>query len=1189
MKFREIYWFELKFQFRRYVLWIFFTVVLSLVVLSVTTMFDNVERGEYFLNSPIAIALIATLSTLLGMTLSAAVSGSAAVRDLQTGMDPLMYTTAIKKPAYLGGRFLASFTINLLVVFFILFLLMLIPLLPVPQHYFTEFNLASYAGAVILFAIPNVFITTGIIFSLGVLSRKAMAGFLAAALLFFTVLMTMDIVAGELGKWELGKKIDFSGMTILKEKGMADTPLQMQGDLVEVNGFLVIHRLGWMGVAGAFLALAYFNFGFVHHNTKSRKRKINNYEKASGKEKIIWETSVSAPVDERVFDNKTALEQAVFLTWSCFKDLIRAKVWLILPLTALIMIYVGEEVLEGQLGVSMVPTTWRVITLFNFFIAVKLVVIILTTFYAGELVWKDRDARINEIADATPVSNWLLFISKLGSLILMLLMAQFLFMISGITIQLIQGYYEIDVLLYLKTMLGLGLVDYLIFAVVALFVHVLVNHKYVGHLLVFVACYYMFFPEELNLQHHLLIFGSGPSWSYSEISGFEPFLFPWFLYKIYWMGWAFLLALLTGLFWNRGKENLFGRRIKKAKLYFSGTTRKVSFPVLILISILGGYLFYNTNILNTYVSADEISKNRALYEKYYGKFKNVSQPLLTGVKLEGEIYPEKREAVFFGTYQLINKTESVIDTLHVATNSNVFTDKVKFSRNTETIMIDTKLGHQIYKLQTPLQPGDSVSMNFKVHFRENGFTNAGLKRAVVGNGTYLGYHNMPGIGYERDREIGDSLERKKYGLNPRPAIRSVNSEEAKMDMEGEHNISFEALLGTSVNQTAITAGTLNRSWIKNNRRYSHFTTDVPIRHNYEIFSAVYEVHKAAWRDVEIQIYYHPEHFKNLGRMVEGVKASLEYFSDNFSPYPHSQIRLVEYPGSGVGLNGNPVTMSYSEGFSLLAPENDHFHLNFPFAVIGHEVAHQWWGGELRPAYAEGGALLTESLAWYSSMVVVEKTYGPEHLNLLMRVMRQEFLTPRSIADVPLIRATDKFSVYRKGPFAMYALKEYIGEKKINVALKSLLDEFGDGEPPLAVSLDLYQKLEEVTPDSLQYLLKDLFLRNSFWKLSADKATVEEMPSGKWKVSFDVDTEKVSVDEKGVETELPVMDYIEIGIYGNSPEGDLGEVLHLKKHRLKKGKQRLEITVGQKPDLAGIDPNRLLIDRDMKDNFAEIAQ
>ena len=192
----------------------------------------------------------------------------------------------------------------------------------------------------------------------------------------------------------------------------------------------------------------------------------------------------------------------------------------------------------------------------------------------------------------------------------------------------------------------------------------------------------------------------------------------------------------------------------------------------------------------------------------------------------------------------------------------------------------------------------------------------------------------------------------------------------------------------------------------------------------------------------------------------------------------------------------------------MRPDEDPRDVDFAFAVMAHEVAHQWWGHRLVPALVEGAPLLTESLAWYSAMDVVEAEFGPDHLERLMGVMRQAYLAPRPESGVPLLRASDWFDAYRKGPFAMYALREYVGEEQVDAALRRLLAEHGGGEPPLPTSLDLYRELRAVTPDSLRYLLADLFERNTFWELATEEATAEPTGTGAWRVTLDVRARKV---------------------------------------------------------------------------------
>ncbi|MCP4154535.1 MAG: hypothetical protein GY757_42825, partial [bacterium] len=72
--------------------------------------------------------------------------------------------------------------------------------------------------------------------------------------------------------------------------------------------------------------------------------------------------------------------------------------------------------------------------------------------------------------------------------------------------------------------------------------------------------------------------------------------------------------------------------------------------------LLGGFIFYNTNILNEYVSGAHEEKVQVAYELTYKKFEKIPQPRITGVKLEVELFPAQRKVVSSGSLSLENKS-----------------------------------------------------------------------------------------------------------------------------------------------------------------------------------------------------------------------------------------------------------------------------------------------------------------------------------------------------------------------------------------------------------------------------------------------------------------------------------------------------------------------------------------------------
>jgi ABC-2 type transport system permease protein len=112
---------------------------------------------------------------------------------------------------------------------------------------------------------------------------------------------------------------------------------------------------------------------------------------------------------------------------------------------------------------------------------------------------------------------------------------------------------------------------------------------------------------------------------------------------------------------------------------------------------------------------------------------------------------------------------------------------------------------------------------------------------------------------------------------------------------------------------------------------------------------------------------------------------------------------------------------------------------------------------------------------------------------------------------------DPWANYRKGPYAMHALSEYVGEARVNGALRTLVEKKASS---LATTLDMYRELQAVTPDSLKPLLADLFERNTFWTFDTERATAARTPAGGWRVTMEVEAHKVVADIAGKKQGCP---------------------------------------------------------------------
>jgi len=886
--------------------------------------------------------------------------------------------------------------------------------------------------------------------------------------------------------------------------------------------------------------------------------------------------------DSRTFGFATHARQTFAIAGTSFRTIAKSAAGLVL-LAVPILVALLMPMLMPLRGVSLLPRTAFVLKWLTAPVADNphfpwVLIPLLIIFYAGELVWRERDAGLSEIADTTPVPDSAFFLGKLLGLSLALVVWMAILTAAGVLSQTRMGYFDFELVVYLRILFGIQLIDYLLFAVLVFAVHAVVNQKQVGYLVSLIAYGVIAFASRLGIEHKLLVYASDPGWSYSDMRGFGASLRPWLWFKLYWTAWALLLVVAARLLWVRGEERSLRARLRSARRRFTRPVAGVAAMTVTFIFSVGGFIFYNTNVLHPYVTTADRIKRSAEYERRYRRYFGIAQPRLIATTLHIEIYPERREAEIRGRYRLVNDTAAIIESVHLATSPQVNTRAVSFDRRIARVIKDKELGYRIYKLEQPLRPGETLQLNFVVHFQSHGFRNSGADTSVVANGTHFTNLDwLPAIGYQRNRELNAAGVRKQYGLASRPAVPSLDDAAARRFRVGGDPITFEAIVGTSGDQVAVAPGTLRRTWTEGGRRYFHYVADVPINNQYGVFSARYALHEEQWKPptgsgptVAIQIFHDPRHVENLTRMVRAVRASLRYHSERFGPYRYSYLRLIENPALGMGAQSQAATVEYGEGFALLNPGDGPQDVDVVFAVVAHAVAREWWGMQVAPADVEGSGLLTTGLETYSAMRVVEDTLGPEHLRRYLGLMREQYKSPRTRAAPPLLRATGSFAFSRKGPFALYAMAEYIGKERVDDALRRLLETYRSGKPPLPVSMDLYRELQAVTPQSFQYLLHDLFEKNTFWQLKMDRATARQTKTGAWQVTLDLQASKVVVDEAGVETEVPMDDWLEVGVF------DAGQ-LYLQRHRIRSGKQTITVTVPQKPVRAGIDPRHLLSD------------
>ncbi len=1216
MKIIGILRFEFDYQRRRPYTWL---CAAALVLVSFLFVRQNYLAdalyADFFVNSPFVIASVTVFGSMFWFLTGALTAGELAARDVDARMHPLTYTAPLTTVEYLGGRFLAALLLNVLTIMAVPLSVLLAVYAPgIADQAVGPFRPAAYLTALAYIALPNVFVSTAIQFSFAALARRPIAAFMGSLLIFFIAYGGMIAVGLFGGGQDVATLLDvFGHVFITSDLVLNWTPIEKSTRLIELRGTpLIASRLLWLGIASSALAFTYARFRFAECapwgtglgsrlsiGWRPRPRPI---EPASPPR-----DDAAMPRVDPSFGPAVRAAQTLTIAWTSGRAVLLG--WSGLPLqfllAALVVVVLPQNL--QNMGTPLLPRTEYLLTFltapltsaFTPWVVTPLLIIL----YAGELVWRERNAGLGELTDSAPIPEWALFLGRFIGLTAGLAAWTLLLAAAGVLVQVRTGYDRHELGLFLEVLLGLQLPEYLLFAVLALVVQGLVAHRYVGHLLALVSYAFILFAAGLGIEHHMLVFGSAPRWYYSDIRGFGPSLGPWRWFMAYWTAWALLLAVAAQLFWVRGTDTGTRSRLRLARLRGTAATAWAGAVALLLIAGLGGFVFYNTNVLNTYRSRADAVRLRADYERHYSRYAEVPQPAMTATVLHVELFPRRQAVDIRGSYVLVNRTARAIRTIHLATAPTVDTGPIVFKPDAREVVVDRERGHRIYDLLRPLQPGESVELQFAVHAAPGGFRHDGVNPFMSANGTFFRNRDLlPVIGYQASRELMEPAQRRNHGLAARPLFPVLDDAEADaggsgvQDFTGADRIAFEATIGTDADQVAVAPGTLRATWSSGGegtsggirRRYFRYTTDSPVGNEYRFFSAAYAVHRERWKDIEVEVYHHPQHTAILDRMLRSVRHSLEYYTREFGPYQFPYIRLVENPGRGIGAHADAGTVDYTEGFSRFNPDGDERGLDLPFAVMAHEIAHQWWGAQLPYAFMEGAPLLIESAAWYSAMNVVEAAYGREHLERLRRFFRQPTPIPAIRQSVPLLRAMDPYAAYRKGPFALYAMREHIGAARVNLAFRRLLERHRSLDVPPATSLELYRELQAVTPPSSQPLLHDLFAANTYWDLRTVQATATKTSEATWQVTLQLSARKVTVDPSGVETDVPMDEPVQVGVFARGVEGpDYGKTLYLEPHRIRSGDQTIRLTVPGVPADAGIDPFHLLIEMERFDNVEKV--
>ena len=1189
--------FEVRYQLRNPVFWV--SIAIFFLLGFGLTASENVSIGTpggVHENAPNAIAIATAVFSLFYLFVITAFVANAIVRDETTGFSPIVRATSVTASQIVVGRFLGGLIIAWIGYAAIPLGMACGSLMPwVDPERIGPQVLSYYAWPFLVFAIPNIFLMCAVLFALATLLRSMMAAYIGAIALVMGYLISSNVVGQKIEYREIFARWEPLGTGALGQVTRYWTQNDMNTRLVSLSGDLLFNRI-WALVLGlAFLGFTLWRFSLSERAPSAWRMKRLARRQAR-------ESSLAAR-PARLDGQGVVARDLKPSVLTQFVTRLRVEVRQVLTspgliiLTLLAIAFTGLVLFVGQsaYGTADHPTVAATVTAARGGSAIFLLMI--AAFYGGELVWRERDRKLNELIDSTAVPSWVMTVPKIIAIFLVLLVVNLAAALTGMAYQLIEGARVLGLPQYIGWFIVPAAIDGLLIAILAVFLQVLSPNKYLGWGLLFVWFVSGIFLNNVGWGNPLYTYVGGPNVPLSDFVGAGDFWWGAAVFQFYWLCFALILAVIAHLLWPRGTDLSLKTRLRRAPRLATAPALGLAALAALLMAATGAYAYRNIKVLNRYQTSDEAEKFAADYERKYLKFEKVPQPSITKVTLDVHLMPKDRMLVTDGRYDLVNKTNAPLNEIHVRKGSQTLEWLKLDVAGARLASDDDKFGYRIYRFGKPLQPGKTTALTFRSRLWRRGFRASSPATDILSNGTFANNAEFaPLIGMDRNILLSDRSKRRRQGLPAelRPAKLEDMSATAH-NYIGSDWVMSDIRLTTDAGQIPVAPGSRMSEVTANGRRQAHFVSTAPILNFFSIQSADYRVANADHNGIRMSVFYHQGHDWNVAKVLRAVATSLDYYRAHFGPYQFDYARIVEFPGYASFAQAFAGTMPYSETAGFNAKSDDPNKIDTTTYIVAHEMSHQWWAHQVIGANMQGMTLTSETLAQYSALMVMKHLYGPDKIRRFLKYELDAYLRSRqgeAVEEVPLERVENQQYIhYRKGSVVMYLLQQRLGEDAVDRALARFDARWRFKGPPYPRSLDLIAEFRKEAKTPLQQqLITDLFEKITLYDLKVADAKTKKDATG-WTTTLTIKADKFYASGKGVETKAKLAEPIEIGLFTARP--GIGafsskDVIMMEQRPIASGTQQIVIHSTKKPAFAGVDPYNFYIDRNSDDNVKEVS-
>jgi len=410
---KEFFKFDLAYQLKQPLQWVF-AVIMALMAFGATTS-DSVQIGGAIgninRNAPTVVAQMLGIFSLLAMFLVTVFIAGAVLRDSEVGMADMLFATPMRKWDYLFGRFAAGFAACLVIFVAIALATMLGPVMPwVDAQRVGAFSLHAYAWSFAVIVIPNLLFIGALLMLLAATTRSMMLVYVGV-LGFFVLWAMAGVFTRDINNEWYAVLLDPFGVRAFGRMTRYFTAAESNASLPPLSGYLLANRALWLGITVVLFAATVLLF--KPQRTGTGKRLFGKHKAQAAAPAVA--APLHLPRSIPTFTPATAWRQWWHILRFDAAGVFRSLPFLVMLLFGVINLVAGASVAKNMYGTAVYPMTHLMLQ--NISNSFSFLLIIIVTFYAGELIFKERQVKIADVSDAMPVPGWVPLLAKCTALV----------------------------------------------------------------------------------------------------------------------------------------------------------------------------------------------------------------------------------------------------------------------------------------------------------------------------------------------------------------------------------------------------------------------------------------------------------------------------------------------------------------------------------------------------------------------------------------------------------------------------------------------------------------------------------------------------------------------------------------------------------------------------------------------------